>query len=223
LIDEMDTSCSGVILCGGLSSRFEGANKALLSIAGRRILDRIYRVFEGLFDEILLVCNRPLQFLEWDATIVTDLFDVRSSLTGIHAGLFYARHPYAFFTACDTPFLKREIVELIVSGIEPHVDIVMPDTAAGREPLCAVYSKRCLKPAEAALKRDRLKIQRVFRRLRTRTISEKALRAVDPELTSFFNVNTPRDLEGAEMIASRAQSRQGPGPSERPCFSRSKL
>jgi molybdopterin-guanine dinucleotide biosynthesis protein A len=218
----MDTSCSGVILCGGLSTRFEGTNKALLNIAGRRILDRIYRVFEGLFDEIMLVCNQPLQFLDWDATIVTDLFDVRSSLTGIHAGLFYARHPYAFFTACDTPFLKRELVELIVSGIEPHIDIVMPDTAAGREPLCAVYSKSCLKPAEAALKNERLKIQRVFRRLRTKTISEKALRKVDPDLSSFFNVNTPHDLEGAERIASRAHSRRKGSPSKRPCFCGSK-
>ncbi len=200
MIDAMGTSCTGVILCGGLSTRFDGVNKALLNVQGRCTLDRIYDVFTDLFDEILLVSNRPLQFLEWDLTIVTDLFDIRSSLTGIHAGLFYARHPYAFFAACDTPFLKREVVELILAGIEPHLDVIVPETAAGRESLCAAYSRRCLNPAEAALKQNKLKIQRVFRRLRTKIISEKALREIDPELVSFFNVNTPDDLAQAETI-----------------------
>jgi molybdenum cofactor guanylyltransferase len=151
-----------------------------------------------------LVTNHPQQFLKWDLTIVTDIFDLRSSLTGIHTGLFYTNNPYAFFSACDTPFLKKELVEVLVEQIEEKIDIIMPETAAGFEPLCAIYSKRCLKPAEYHLKANKLKIQWAFRSNRIKNIPESLLRSVDPELESFFNINTPEDLAKAEaMVAER--------------------
>ena len=177
-----------------------------MRIDGQQILDRIFGVFKDLFDEIILVTNNPFQFLEWDLNIVTDLFDIRSSLTGIHAGLFYARHPYAFFTACDAPFLKRELIEIILAGIDEKTDIVIPETSAGREPLCAAYSKRCLIPAEQHIKQKKLKIQLAFRKCRIKTISEKMCRTKDPELISFFNINSPEDLERAAVMVKKIEN-----------------
>jgi molybdopterin-guanine dinucleotide biosynthesis protein A len=197
---KMTNPCSGIILSGGLNTRFDGVNKALAPVGGRRIIDRLLEVFSGIFDETILVTNHPEQFLQYDLTIVTDVFEQRSSLTGIHTGLFYARNPYAFFSACDTPFLKKELIEFLINKIEPNIDIIMPQTTAGFEPLCAVYSKRCLKSAEDHLKADKLKIQWALRSHRTKNIAEKDLRRVDPELISFFNINTPLDLEKAEEI-----------------------
>lgn len=196
----MKFSCSGVILSGGLATRFSGKEKALMRVGEARILDRIYTIFSKLFDEIILVTNNPLHFLEWDLNIVTDIFNIRSSLTGIHAGLFYMTNAYAFITACDTPFLKKELVETIIGGIENKVDIVMPETSAGSEPLCAVYSKRCFRPAEQHLAQEKCKIQWAFRKNRIKKIPEKDLRAKDPDLLSFFNINTPEDLKRAEEL-----------------------
>ena len=192
--------CSGVILSGGLAVRYDGTEKALLQVGGVRILDRIYEIYRELFDEIILVTNSPEKFLEWDLLIVADLFPIRSSLTGIHAGLFYATNPYAFISACDTPFLKKEMVETVIGRIEAQIDIVMPETSAGFEPLCAAYSKRCLEAAQNNLEQEKLKITRTFRKSRIKTISEKVLRQIDPELRSFFNINTPGDLQQAEEI-----------------------
>ncbi len=202
----MTIPCTGVILSGGLARRFNGREKALLQIGEERILDKIYRIFKYLFDDIILVTNTPLQFTEWDLNIVTDLFDIRSSLTGIHAGLFYASNPNAIFSACDAPFLKREIVETVLEGIDDNIDIVIPETSAGREPLCAAYSKRCLSIAEQHLNKQRLKIQLAFRKCRIKTISEKKLREKDPELISFFNINTPEDLERAREMAMKLET-----------------
>jgi molybdopterin-guanine dinucleotide biosynthesis protein A len=196
----MKFPCTGVILSGGLATRFDGREKALMRIGGIRILDRIYNVFNALFDEIILVTNNPIQYTEWDLNIVTDLFDIRSSLTGIHAGLFYATNPYAFFSASDAPFLKKGMVEAVLEGIDDNIDIVMPDTSAGREPLCAVYARRCLSAAEQHLKQEKLKIQLAFRKCRIKTISEKKLRSKDPDLISFFNINTPEDLARAQEM-----------------------
>ncbi len=198
----MRQPCTGVILAGGLSTRYGGRNKALLQVGGRCILDRLFEVFRGLFAETILVTNRPEEFLEWDVFIVTDLFAVRSSLTGIHTGLFYARQPHAFFAACDTPFLQRGVVEAVLEGIEPAVDLVIPRTAAGLEPLCAAYSKRCLRSVEDHLRRGLFKIQWALANKRIREIPEEVLRRRDPELRSFFNVNTPEDLARAEALAA---------------------
>jgi len=183
-----------------LASRYQGTEKALLRVGGIRILDRIYEIYRELFEEIILVTNNPQKFLEWDLLIVSDLFPIRSSLTGIHAGLFYMTNPFAFISACDTPFLKKEMVETVIGKIEAHIDIVIPETSAGFEPLCAVYSKRCLSAAQHHLEQEKLKVIKAFRKSRIKTISEKVLREIDPDLRSFFNINKPEDLKTAEKM-----------------------
>ena len=192
--------CTGVILSGGLATRYDGTEKALLQVGGVQILDRIFDIYSELFEEIILVTNTPEKFLEWDCLIVSDLFQIRSSLTGIHAGLFYMANPFAFISACDTPFLKKEMVETVIGKIEPQIDIVIPETAAGLEPLCAVYSKRCLNSAQHHLEQKKLKVIKAFRKSRIKTISEKVLREIDPDLQSFFNINTAEDLKRAEEM-----------------------
>ena len=199
----MKLPCSGVILAGGLNTRFSGREKALIPVGGKRILDRIYAVFSQLFDEILLVSNNPLQYLEWDFHIVTDLYPLRSSLTGIYTGLFYASNPHAFFAACDAPFLNKELIETIIDRIEPGYDAFIPEISVGLEPLCAVYAKQSLKRIEQHLSREKLKIQLVFKKNRIKKIPEKILREKDPELISFMNINSPEDLEKAEAICRR--------------------
>ncbi len=196
----MKIPCSGVILAGGLNSRFFGTNKALIRVEGQYILDRIYHVFREVFDEIILITNDPLPYLDWDFTIMSDIFSVRSSLTGIHAGLFCATHPYAFFTACDTPFLKKELVETLVNRIEERFDVIVPETSAGLEPLCAIYSQRCIQPIETRLERQQFKIRQFFKKTRVRKVREDLLREADPNLVSFFNINTPDELEKARSI-----------------------
>lgn len=191
---------TGIILAGGLNKRFSGTNKALMQIGGVQILDRIYTIFKEIFEEIILVTNDPVKYLDWDLKIVTDIYPYRSSLTGIHAGLFYSSKPYSFITACDTPFLKKELIETLLYAVEPKIDIVIPETSTGVEPLCAVYSKRCQKPIENKLEKEEFKIDSFFSKVRLKKIPENELRQKDPELISFFNVNTPSSLEKAKEI-----------------------
>jgi molybdopterin-guanine dinucleotide biosynthesis protein A len=202
----MKQPCSGVILAGGLSTRYGGENKAFLRVGGIRILDRLFAVYTELFEEIIIVTNRPEEFLDWNALIVTDVLPVRSSLTGVHAGLFYARHPFAFFSACDTPFLKKELVETVLENLEPEIDLVIPQTALGLEPLCAAYSQRCLKVAEEHIRLNLFKIQLALAEKRVKQIPEAVLRTKDPELLSFFNVNSPDDLRRAEQVVRKMEA-----------------
>jgi len=206
----MITPCTGVILAGGLSSRFDGRNKAFFRLSGRRIIEPIIDVFREVFDEILIVTNAPLEYLEWDVTLVTDIIPERSSLTGIHAGLFYASTPYIFVTACDTPFITAGMVRLILSEITPGIAAVMPETPAGTEPLFAAYSTEALPAVERHLKEQKFKIQRVFSRMRVRKISSKRVLEKDPDLTTFFNINTAVDLDRAKALLDRSNETARP-------------
>ncbi len=202
VVSYMKYDCTGVILAGGLSTRFNGKNKALLQIQGKTILQHIYDVYVALFDEIILVTNTPDEYLDWDFEIVTDIFSVRSSMTGIHTGLFYAGHPYVFVSACDTPFIKKEIVEAVLEGIHGNAEWIVPQTKSGLEPMCAVYSKQCLQNMETCLNNEKLKIDKCLRKVPTKIISEKKLLEKDPDLISFLNVNTPEDLCKAESLVT---------------------
>jgi len=177
-----------------------GMNKAFLSVGNRTILDRLYSTLQGLFDEVLLVTNDPFQYLSWDLTIVTDLFPIRSALTGIHAGLFHASAPYVFITACDTPFLKKGLIKTLLEELEPKWDVIIPVTQEGNQPLCAIYSKRCIKPIERQLRNEDPKILKFFPKVKVKEIQEAQLRSADPHLISFFNINTPEDFTAYEKM-----------------------
>jgi molybdenum cofactor guanylyltransferase len=203
-------SCTGVILAGGLNSRFLGRNKAFIDIGKHRIIDHIYGIFRSVFDEIILVTNQPMDYLDWDMTIVTDVYPVRSSLTGIYSGLFHASHPYIFVSACDTPFLKKEMVETVVAAIEPGDAVVIPETSHGTEQLCAAYSKTCLSLMERQIREEIYQIKRMFRKVRVRKIPEHILRERDAELISFFNVNTREDYTIAKEWLAKNHRTGGP-------------
>lgn len=198
----MKYSCSGVILSGGLNKRMEGKNKAFLSVGGQTILDSLCSTLRELFDEVLIVTNDPLQYLPWNFTIVKDLFTIRSSLTGIHAGLFHATASHAFITACDTPFLRSELIKVLLDELEPRWDVIMPVTEQGNQPLCAIYSRRCIKPIEQQLRSEDPKILNFFPKIKVKEIPEAQLRAADSNLISFFNINTPEDLADSRKILS---------------------
>jgi molybdopterin-guanine dinucleotide biosynthesis protein A len=199
----MNCPCSGVILSGGLNTRMGGKSKAFLPVGRERILDRLYRTMGGLFEDILLVTNKPLEYLSWDMMIVTDLIPVRSSLTGIHAGLFHASSSHIFVTACDMPFLKEAVVRTLLDHLEPKWDVIIPVTAKGPQPLCAIYSKRCIRPIEDQLQSEASKIVSFFSKVRVKEVPEDFLRSLDPDLDSFFNINTPKDLEASEKILEK--------------------
>ena len=193
-------TCTGIILAGGESKRLNNVEKSNLLVGGRRIIAWMMNVYEKLFDEIILVSNHPRTHLEWDAIIDKDIYTKRSSFTGIHSGLFYTKTDHAFIAACDTPFLKMDLVKIIVQQIDSSADVVIPKTDVGIEPLCAVYSRRCLQAVQSALERNNLKIRNLFKKLKVKQIPESVLRKKDPGLDSFFNINTPDDLKQANRM-----------------------
>ena len=186
-----ESSCCAVILSGGLNTRMGGKTKAFLHVGGNTILNRLLAALQSNFKEILLVTRQPELYAAAPVRVVNDLYEMRSSLTGIHAGLVHAPTDFIFVVPCDTPFLQPAVIRLLLDELNPAWDIVVPLLDGHYEPLCAVYSKRCIPAIEAQLNGGDFKILNFFDRMNVKTLSLEQLKAADPDLLSFFNVNTP--------------------------------
>jgi molybdopterin-guanine dinucleotide biosynthesis protein A len=189
---------TGIILAGGKNLRM-GKNKAFLEIMGQRIIDRTKQLFVDLFDEVFLVANSPLDYLDLNLRVVSDLFPEGGALGGIYSGLFHASHSHAFVAACDMPFLNKALISHL-SALSPGYDIVIPKTEDGWQPLHAVYSQKCLPFMEDLLQEKNLKIIDFFPKVKKREVTTEEILPFDPQLVSFLNVNTPEDLARAEDL-----------------------
>lgn len=186
---------TGIILSGGKSRRM-GKNKAFIEVGGLRLVDRITVLFKELFDEVILVTNEPLAYLDLDVTIATDIFPGKGPLGGIYTGLFFAQHERAFVAPCDMPFLKSGFIEWMMEN-SGNCDILVPAPSDGLQPLHAVYSKKCLPIIKKMLDDDRLQIKLLYKRCKTVEVPESMLRLFDGELKMFRNINSQEDLEQA--------------------------
>jgi molybdenum cofactor guanylyltransferase len=183
---------TGIILSGGENSRM-GRNKAFLVVDGERLIDRILKIFRNLFGEVILVTNQPLDYLDLDVTLVTDIYPGKKALGGIYTGLFYADCSHAFVAACDMPYLNPAFIAHMMEKAAPH-DIVVPQTAEGLQPLHAIYSRKCLPAIKNCLLQDKLKITGFYKGLKSLCIPEKIIKTFDPEVRMFLNINNPEDL-----------------------------
>ncbi len=184
---------TGVILAGGESNRM-GKNKAFIEINGKRIIDRTVSLFRKIFDDVLLVTNTPLDYIELNVRIVTDLVPGKGSLGGIYTGLFFSSSPKAFFVGCDMPFLDKRVIHYFLS-LAQTADIVVQRTKDYWQPLHAIYPRTLLKPIERLLHQGELKIVKAYQGMRVRVVSGEELKPFDPDLYTLSNINTPEELK----------------------------
>ena len=190
---------SGIILAGGKNTRM-GAEKALLKIGARPIIEIISTALKPLTTEIIIVSNSPEQYSAYGDMVVGDIIPGCGPLGGIHAGLLHISCRAALVTACDTPFVSANLARLLMKHSAGY-DLVVPRYRGYLEPLFALYNKSCLSTIEARLQQGRNKITGFYDGLRVRYLEEEELRAVETELERIFlNVNTPTDLAKAQSI-----------------------
>ncbi|MCU0507275.1 MAG: molybdenum cofactor guanylyltransferase [Anaerolineae bacterium] len=197
-----------LILAGGRSARM-GRDKAWLQIDGQPLIERVARRLLPLAGEIVFSANDPAPFAELitrlpvAARVVPDVFSDAGPLAGLHAGLGAARFDTLLAVATDMPFVNHAVVEQMV-GLCEEADAVVPRLAAEGfdapqpEPLHAVYRRTCIPAIEAALLANRRRVVSFLPDVNVCYVDEAALRTLDPELSSFRNVNTPEEWRAIE-------------------------
>jgi molybdopterin-guanine dinucleotide biosynthesis protein A len=192
-------SVSAAVMAGGRSRRM-GQDKAWLDVGdGRAIVRRVVDVLADVADEVLIVANDG-RYGTLGVRVVPDRFPEGGVLGGIATGVGAATHDRVLIAACDMPFLEPAVFRLLVARCA-DVDVVMPKVGDDFETLHALYTKACLPAMERALAAGKMRVISFFPDVRVRVLGEEELRAVDPELRSFTNVNTPEELAEAKSRA----------------------
>jgi molybdopterin-guanine dinucleotide biosynthesis protein A len=200
--------CSGIILANEAPRHSDKDRTAFVEVGGRKVLDWLVDLLGPLFKEIIVVAQEPLAYMGWDVSIVRDGSHSPNALTGLHAGLFASGNPHALATTCDMPVLQPQIVQLLLDTTAPRWDAIVAATEAGIAPFPGVYSKRCVKLLETILADERLGLKTLIKQAHCTTVSIDAVRALDPELISFLNIQSTEQLAQAEAWI-RQQQRKG--------------
>ncbi len=196
---------SAIILAGGKNTRI-ARNKAFIQLpTGETIIENALNVLDKIFPEIIIVTNQKEAYLsggscgKFEVQVVEDLIKGRGPLGGIFTGLCYSTSKHSFVVACDMPFIKPALIELLLqkSGTS---DVVIPEISGEVEPLFALYSKNCIPAMFEHLQKQILKIREVLGKLQVKKIETKEIDRLDPQHLSFFNINTEEDLKKAESL-----------------------
>jgi len=194
---------SGVVLAGGQSSRL-GMDKSFVNVNGQSLIEQIVVKLARLSDDVIIVTNSPEKYDHLKARLVGDIYHGKGALGGIYSGLRTAANSYSLVVACDMPFLDLNLLCYMILLARGH-DVVIPRIGGFLEPLHAIYSKSCLEPIDRLLARGGLKIIDFFFEVRVRYVEEGEVDIFDPQHLSFFNVNTPNDLEEVKKLARRGR------------------
>jgi len=187
------------ILAGGRAHRLGGVIKPLLDIGGQRIIDRQMAVLRPLFDQLILITNDPGPFAGLGIPLVPDRRPGLGPLAGIDAALahFATRAPSTsvLCVAGDMPFLHPAIIRHLRDAA-PALALV-PRIADRPDPLCARYGPAMAPHVTTALSDGRLALHTLLAQLPVVYLDQPELRALDPALRTFTNINTPEELAAA--------------------------
>ena len=205
IADPASNNVSGIVLAGGQSRRL-GRDKAVEPFQGQPLIERVIQVVSQLTDETVVVVDDQARGdalpLPPGVGTAPDLYPGAGSLGGIFTGLSAGRMPWGLVVACDMPFVNLELMRYLLF-LRKGVDVVVPVVAGRAEPTHALYSKECLGPIEGFLKAGELRITGFYDQVNVRYVAEEEIAQYDPDFLSFFNANSPEDLERANAWAAR--------------------
>ena|SRR5579872_3097150 len=197
------SSCGGIILCGGESTRM-GRSKAWLPFGPEPMLARVVRIVSEVTAPVVVVAARgqDLPPLPPDVEIACDEYESLGPLAGLAAGLaaLRGRAEAAYVSSCDVPLLRPEFVRQIIASLGEY-DLAIPRDAAHRHPLAAVYRLSLETTIRERIAQNRLRLVDLPDHCRAREIDIADLRQADPELHSLQNTNTPADYAAALKTA----------------------
>jgi len=172
---------TAIIMAGGDSSRMN-AEKSMLSIKGKPIIQHICEQLYGSFEQILISAGEVGKYDLPGCEIVQDKMPGQGPLMGIASALEVSANELNFVVACDIPYIDIVYVRRMLAEAE-ETDIVMPTSGDEKyEPLFAVYGKSVLGAMNDVLSSGGRKISDIFGQCRVKYVKLEA--------RQFINLNT---------------------------------
>lgn len=194
----------GVVLAGGLSRRMEGQEKALMKIGGKPLITHVADRFSRQVPQVLINANGdPDRYDFLGLPVQADtVAGFAGPLAGVLAAMRWAQEnsnaTHIVTAAADTPFFPDDYVDQMMNSVQMDtVEIVIARSNDRNHPVFALWPVRLADDLEHFLTVEKEnKVMLFADRYSVSTVTFEA-RDIDP----FFNVNTPADLEQAEVIA----------------------
>jgi molybdopterin-guanine dinucleotide biosynthesis protein A len=188
---------SAVILAGGEARRANGQEKYFFTYEGKTFIERLVGSLSGVVDEIVIVARDPVQctrFRELSGVIcISDIRQGLGPVGGLHAGSLAAKGELVFVSACDMPCIDTAAVSYLFGAIGQSDAAIPLWNERMLEPLHAVYRRTALLTYLESHKS--LSLRAMIQSLNTRYIPVEELRAFDPDLRTFTNINKLEELE----------------------------
>jgi molybdopterin-guanine dinucleotide biosynthesis protein A len=190
------------ILAGGKSQRM-GQDKAIVPFQGETLLHRVLDRLAGLAAEVIVIAPGAQEYLSIGIKIAPDQLPGRGPLGGLYTALFSASQPAVAVVACDMPFVNADLLvyqrDILFSM---NMDVVVPSSEGGLEPLHAIYRREtCLPVVREALDAGEQRLISWFPHVKVRILTTEETNPFDPRGLLFLNVNTPEELVQAEKLA----------------------
>ncbi|MEM3196536.1 MAG: molybdenum cofactor guanylyltransferase [Conexivisphaerales archaeon] len=186
---------SVAILAGGKSSRM-GAEKAFLKFHDKPLIRIIYDKLATLSDDLIIIIGTKapdafISALPLGARVITDLIYTSSPIGGIISAAINSHYMYFVAIATDMPLIKPEIIKRLYNVAIGH-SAAIPVLKDGKlEPLCSVYRADDIKRLNSYSIRAAKDIIKILPD--PVLVNTESFIDIDPELDTFFNVNTRAD------------------------------
>lgn len=205
----------GVVLVGGESRRY-GSPKALEEVYGVPLVERARRALDTRLRRVVAVGGVTGLSEATAMEARPDDTPGQGPMGGLVTALRWAAELElggVFVIACDLPLLPASLVDLMLRRWSPDTDALIPESHGprGYEPLCAIYSLRCLPVAEGLLTEGRRSLEKLLGRVRVGRIPLASIEAIVEPETAFLNVNTPGDRVRVEEILRASEKKPGGG------------
>ena len=196
-----------------------GRPKAALEWHGSTLLRRTAQIMARATGGPVVVvraAGQDLPELPDGVLVADDPREGKGPLQGIAAGLaaLTGRADLAFVSSTDLPFLHPAFIRRVLGVLEEDgsADVALPVARGYQQPLAAAYRVSLAGIAERLVIQDRLRPAFLFEQCRVRTLDDAellrdpVLAALDPDLDSVLNVNTPADYAAARARPARDEA-----------------
>lgn len=184
---------TALILAGGQGRRLGGRNKALIEVEGQPLIERVAGVLRPRVARLLVSVAEPVSWT--DLPTVIDERAGQGPLSGIAAGL--RRAPgWLLVVAVDMPHLRGDVIDLLLARASSGCDAAAFRIGGWPEPLLALWGPACAQVVQRRLAAAQRKVADALLdpELHVAWIDEPEVRALDPELRTFCNVNDADDV-----------------------------
>jgi len=185
---------TGVILAGGRGRRLGGADKGLVQLAGKPLIEYVMAALQPQVSSLIISANRNHEtYTTYGFPVIADIIgDFDGPLAGMLSAMRAANTPCILTAPCDAPRLPADLMQRLCAGlVRENADAAVAASGGQMQPVFALLHCTLADTLQQFLEAGGRGVGEWMRRL-------PAVAVEFPDSTAFLNINTKEDLHFPE-------------------------